>query len=305
MQETGVSSIALEYATDRDAGDTRATEVLIRVLRWMLYVDITTRLVLAVTGLRSMTLLPARLNWPGFVWLALEAAQIYALIRCVLAMLDRQRRGNGVFYLAFGLLMLRPLVFMAINFDLATGGRTLITHLSYLTWVLAFSSYLLLLPLLRGRESAQWLSRLTWLAIGMLAVCIVPWIQGTVLRFFYEDQRPMNGAIYIRPTWNDAGILVCMVAMFFLRHEHNRILLRLAAGWLVMALGIHLYESGLSPFVYTFTNWYYLISVFIPNMVRSVVLAIPSLLLLWFTFRFTDAQRQDMGRRVQMAVVEP
>lgn len=295
MTEPG-EPLKLDYANDTTSGDVVAERVLVRVLWWILglqFVGAGIGLAFGVNYLlQDSTVLDARVAF-AFVLAILQ----FVLFGICLRELSRRRR-SVVFLITFVVGVLQNLLYLPSANDSAI--HTAMILAGSLVHGVVMCVHLLMPILLFGRGSSEWLMRLNLLAIAMLALSQFYWLRSNLLRLLDPDSRLVPDQIFIRPDWQQAGTMVAAIALLLMRREYNRILIRLVTAWSLLVYAIQLYDM----FFQRWTTYQFepieLVGLFV-SVKYWFISNLPLAFLVWFTFRFTDAQRREMGRKLVQA----
>jgi hypothetical protein len=299
MEHKEGAPITLEYAVDSEVGDLAAGRVLTRIVKALTWVHILICVAAVVMFIGYYSQSGTSLTWRATVSIAFIAAQFLLLARCLQSLKKTQSR-DRIFYVTFLVIFLYHAAALAWSRSSQITVYEFVLVGSYFAETTVEHGYLLFAPLLRRQVSGVWLQRLTWTAIAVLALSMVPWLTNNALRYLDPGMRGLHEPVFNRPTWIEAGILVSIVALFLLRNEHNRVLLRLVAAWWALHVASTVYESHFwLRFGYQ-SDWLDVLPL-LSDLLRYTAATVPFAMLTWFTFRFTDSQRKEMGRRVVLA----
>lgn len=301
MHDMSTSQPLLSYEPRSESGDVRAGRVLRSIVGWILRFQICLDVLAIGLGLAYLGW-ANNLSWNVLYGLGLTLLLILLRVACLLSIARQGPRRNTLFTITF-------LIATAMTPAISVAGWSqgvVVDSVNFASMSannILTNSYLLLVPLLLGKESDIWLRRLNWLSAGLLALLLNSWLRGIAIRFFYPSQRNIDDAIFIRPDWLLAGVIVSVVALIALRREFNRVLIRLVGAWLILFAVMHLKEPARSliTFHFSFASLFILIE----ELEHYAFVALPLGFLVWFTYRFTDDERREMGRRVQPAIIEP
>ena len=300
----------LDYAVAEQAGDDIAYRMLVRVLSvWLIVrllwcvVDIAIVLIFFSAG----WLTP---NWSITLNALVVTVECILLWRCFLMIREKIAFDQRIAVAA----IIVEIVPAFVSVSLFVGAP--IQQVQSISILCAYhflrSCPLVMILLLRNRGAHQWLNRMTWLVCAISICLLAAWlwsaalelVERTTARQGSSSVMPEPVAEWVKRNWKEIGLVVGTIGLVLLRREGNRILIRLLGAWIAMFLGHTLYNQHIQSWIYyRFRPWD--LYTFLADMTRFASAAIPIAFLVWFTFRFTDAQRRAMGSISRETVESP
>ncbi len=294
MTSSGERPFPLDYAPEIEAGDVVATRRLAAIAKWILIAQLAVLAFSVVIGLVEVSRTPNLLGWWTAYGLATSFVEVYLMIRCIKVLAHDRKAALGIFYVTLLVKMLQPLVYQFVYFSRLSAAGVAIGSMMMIVFAIQSNCHVMMVPSLLRRDSGEWLRRLHWLAVAMLTLSLVNWFRNIAISVLDGTLFHADSVEVIKPTWLQTGVLASIALLVALRHENNRILIRLVAAWYVL-FSLTILHDAYWHRIYprridsdTAMN-------LIDESLRLFVGGLPLAFLVWFTFRFTDAQRKEMG----------